>query len=154
MEILLIFSFPIFPQVPGIEEVSSVNPMDETRGWIQANDSEYKQQLSTFTSSELKHIDSAYEFVFLNLSFHKYFPLRTANPKLKQGARSYLVLPKFISSSATSFDKFTNDINSILKTIDGLDRRVHVSSMHPEHVDSAKRSPHPIIILQWFDEDE
>lgn len=138
--------------VSGIEEVAPVNAMELTHAWIQENDPHYNQSLSTFTSSDLQHIDSAYEFVFLNLSLHDYVPFQASSPKVKPGTRSYLVLPKFISSSATSFEKFASDIESIIQTIAGLDRRVSISSMHPESIDSDKRSPHPVIIIQWFDE--
>lgn len=140
--------------VPGIQELAPVNAMELTQGWIQENDPDFNERLSTFTSSDLKHADSAYEFVFLNLSLHKYLPLQSPTTTLKPGARSYLILPKFISSSATSFDKFAHDVRRIIGTIDGLDRRVSISSMHPEHIDAAKRSPHPVIVLQWFDEVE
>lgn len=148
------FFFSNAQKVPGIQEVAPVNAIDLTQGWIQENDPDFNQHLSTFTSSDLKHVDSAYEFVFLNLSLHKYLPFQSTTATMKPGARSYLILPKFISSSATSFDKFANDIRRIISTIHGLDRRVSIGSMHPEHIDAAKRSPHPVVVLQWFDEVE
>ena len=130
-----------------------MSAMDATVGWIVENDSKYRKRTSTFTSSNLQQTDSAFELVFLNLALHKYAPSNpTQKPKLKVGSRSYLVLPKFASSSATSFENFTNDVRNIIKTIDGLDDRVNISALHPENIDKDIRSPYPVVVLQWHDE--
>ena len=131
--------------------------MESTKEWVVENDPRYSKNFSTFISSDLKHADSAFEFVFLNLSLHNFLPNNddletTKQTKYKPGARSYLVLPKFASSSATSFEKFTSDVRNIIKKIDGLDDRVSVTAMHPEDVEGDRRSPSPVIILQWFNE--
>jgi len=143
--------------VAGIEEVVPENAMESTKEWVVENDPRYSKNFSTFISSDLKHADSAFEFVFLNLSLHNFLPNNddletTKQTKYKPGARSYLVLPKFASSSATSFEKFTSDVRNIIKKIDGLDDRVSVTAMHPEDVEADRRSPSPVIILQWFNE--
>ena len=70
----------------------------------------------------------------------------------KRGARSYLILPKFVTSSATSFEKFADGIKGIVKSIEGLEERLAVSIMHPEHVEKDKRSPVPVLVIQWYDE--
>ena len=144
----------------GIQELEPpVNDMESAKKWLVENDPRYNKNLSTFLSSDLRHADSAYEFVFLNLSLHKYSP-NTSNidesrhVRYKAGTRSYLVLPKFTSSSATSFDKFADDVTSIIRVIDGLSDRVKVTAMHPEHIEVDRRSPSPVLILQWFDEKE
>jgi len=135
--------------------VTSVSAMEATVGWIVENDAKYETHVSTFTSSDLQHADSAFEFVFVNLSLHKYTPSTSLQkPKLKIGPRSYLVLPKFASSSATSFEIFTNEVRNIIKTIDGLDDRVSVTALHPDNIKKDKRSPHPVVVLQWHDEVE
>jgi hypothetical protein len=144
--------------VAGIEEIVPVNAMEHTKEWVVRNDPRYSKNFATFLSSNLKHADSAFEFVFLNLSLHKYIPTdddsssKTKKVQYKPGTRSYLVLPKFASTSATSFEKFVNDIRNIIKTIKGLSDRVSVTYMHPEGVDGDRRSPSPVIILQWYDE--
>ena len=147
-----------FLQVSGIEEISPANALENAQDWIMENDRKYDAHLSSFTSSNLKHVDSAYEFVFLNLSLHDYSPSDDASKNIKAtytaGARSYLVLPKFVSSSATSFDKFANDVKSILNTIDGLADRISLETLHPEHVHSGKRCPSPVLVLQWYNEDQ
>jgi len=132
--------------------------METTKEWVKENDPYYRKHLASFTTSNLKHDDSAFEFVFLNLAMQKYSP-NGDTPKgerrdreYKAGARSYLVLPKFISSSATSFEKFASSVTDIIKVIDGLDDRVSVMTMHPEDIDADKRSPSPVIILQWLEE--
>ncbi len=133
-----------------------MNAMENTKQWVVENDPSYNKHFSTFISSDLKHVDSAFEFVFLNLSLHKYVPSSgVSDSNIKQryhsGARSYLVLPKFATSSATSFEKFTSDVRNIIQEIDGLEERVSVMAMHPEHIETDKRSPSPCIVLQWFD---
>ena len=132
--------------------------MESAKKWLVENDPRYNKNLSTFLSSDLRHADSAYEFVFLNLSLHKYSPNtdtdKSRHVRYKAGTRSYLVLPKFTSSSATSFDKFADDVTSIIRVIDGLSDRVKVTAMHPEHIEVDRRSPSPVLILQWFDEKE
>lgn len=133
----------------------AVRPMDTTMEWITENDCQYSKNLSTFASSDVQHADSAFEFVFLNLSLRRYAPTDSQKEtELKVGPRSYLVLPTLVSNSATSFEKFTNDVREIIETVDGLNDRIIVSAMHPEHVDESKRSPHPVVVLQWFDEVE
>ena len=133
----------------------AVRPMDTTMKWITENDCQYSKNLSTFASSDVQHADSAFEFVFLNLSLRRYAPTDLEKEaELKVGPRMYLVLPIFVSNSATSFEKFTNDVREIIETVDGLNDRIIVSAMHPEHVDESKRSPQPVMVLQWFDEVE
>ena len=145
-------------QVAGIEEIEPVNAMEHTKEWVVRNDPRYNKNFATFLSSNLKHADSAFEFVFLNLSLHKYIPSdgdsssKTKKVEYKPGTRSYLVLPKFASTSATSFEKFASDVRNIIQTIDGLSDRVSITYMHPEDVDGDRRSPSPVIILQWYDE--
>jgi hypothetical protein len=135
--------------------VLAVRPMDTTMEWITENDCQYSKNLSTFASSDVQHVDSAFEFVFLNLSLRRYAPTDLEKEtELKVGPRLYLVLPIFVSNSATSFEKFTNDVREIIETVDGLNDRIIVSAMHPEHVDESKRSPQPVVVLQWFDEVE
>lgn len=62
-------------------------------------------------------------------------------------------MPEFVSASATSLENFMLSVKSIIDAIDGLSDRVSLSLMHPEHVRSEKRSPLPVLILQWYAEE-
>jgi len=73
-----------------------------------------------------------------------------ATKELKYSSRSYIVMPNFVSSSATSFEKFSKEVEHIVTCISGLSDMLSVSVMHPEHVQRNKRCPHPVFILQWF----
>lgn len=129
--------------------------MDDIKEWVQKNDPLFEKELASFTSSKVKDSDAAFEYVFLNLSLHKYRKRKPSDDfDFKAGPRSYLVVSNFLSYSATSFERFTKDIQNILSSVDGLNERVSVDSMHPENIEDRKRSPHPVIILQWYDEVE
>ncbi len=129
--------------------------IDVVENWIVENDRRYNADLSTFASSNLKHADSAYEFVFANLAQHKITSDDDddddGNHTYAAGLRSYLIMPKFVSTSATSFEKFAGGVNEIVRSIDGFKNRIIVSIMHPEHVDDDQRSPAPVLVLQWYD---
>eukprot|EP01083_Nonionella_stella_P295262 1003496_1 len=146
----------------GIEEILPSNMIEVVENWVVDNDRRYDADLSTFASSNLKHADSAYEFVFANLALHKVIPDDDEDDDdgggvdekktYTAGLRSYLIMPKFVSTSATSFEKFAGGVNEIVRSIDGLKNRMIVSIMHPEHVDDDKRSPAPVLVLQWYEQ--
>jgi hypothetical protein len=145
----------------GIEEILPSNMIEVVENWVVDNDRRYDADLSTFASSNLKHADSAYEFVFANLALHKFIPDDDEDDDggggdekktYTAGLRSYLIMPKFVSTSATSFEKFAGGVNEIVRSIDGLKNRMIVSIMHPEHVDDDKRSPAPVLVLQWYEQ--
>ncbi len=129
------------------------SPIATTQQWVVENDPLYNKNISSFTSADVTHADSAFEFVFSNLAMHRYFP--TDGGKRKNygiSSRSYLIMPKFVSSSATSLETFVLDVKNIISKIDGLEDRVSLSFMHPEHVWDEKRSPVPVVVLQWYDD--
>lgn len=140
--------------VSGIEEILPCHPIESAQQWIMANDPLYNPTVSSFTSADVTHADAAYEFVFSNLAMHRYSPNgeTRARKEYMIGSRSYLIMPSFVSSSATSFEMFANEVRSIIKTIDGLNEKVSISLMHPEHVRGEKRAPMPVFVLQWYDE--
>jgi len=131
--------------------------MTMSQNWISNHDPFFNMSTSTFTLSDSKHVDAAYEFVFNNIAMHISMG-RSSTPmegkqlgaiELKFSSRSYLVMPHFLSSSATSFEKFAQEVAHIVECL-GLRDILSVSVMHPEHVHSESRSPYPIFVLQWF----
>lgn len=148
-----------------IEEVSAVTPMMLAQTWIDQNDPLFEAPNCAFTASDTKHVDEAYEFVFTNMAMQTSqflldnsssstrSPVDSASDSDDSGAqkRQYLVMGNFVSSSATSLEKFTVEVNTIVNTISQLQGKMKVSCLHPEHVDATKRSPVPIFILQWTD---
>lgn len=148
--------FDSIGNVAGIEEILVSNPIISAKEWIIENDPLYNPHISTFTSADASHADSAFEFVFSMLSLHKYKPYseETRTKRYDVSSRSYLIMPKFVSCSATSLEKFMKDVKNIINAIDGLSDRVSLSLMHPEHVREEKRAPVPVIVLQWYEEKE
>lgn len=138
----------------GIKEVTFINPINLAQNWVAENDPFYDAETSTFTSSPNKHVDEAYEFTFASIAMHlglndsKSYSLSQGS----KGSRNYLILSNFLSSSATSFEKFTFQVNKIIDTIPNLRSKLFVSTFHPEHVEQNKRSPQPICVLEWNDD--
>lgn len=67
----------------------------------------------------------------------------------KRGQKSYIVLPNFLATSATSFDRFAGQVSNIIRVMPGMKDKVLVSTFHPEHVVKSTRSPVPIFVVTW-----
>jgi hypothetical protein len=114
-----------------------------------------------FSNSNVEHPDAAFEFVFTKLAMFNHMELSDntmPRPKLTAGERTYVpgprsffILPKFLSSSATSFEAFARGVDGIISCVDGLADRLQVYHFHPEHIDVDKRSPAPTIVFQWYE---
>jgi len=135
----------------GVEELLVSSPISATQQWVIDNDPLYNPNISSFASADVTHADSAFEFVFSNLAMNKFTPNAVEKRKNYDiSSRSYLIMPRFVSSSATSLEKFMADVKNIIEAIDGLNERVSLSMMHPEHVREERRSPVPVIAIQWY----
>lgn len=132
--------------------------MSMAQNWIAANDPDLKPIVgkdgkptnvmnAAFTASDAKHADKAYEFVFTNLAMS--IAEDTMVASTVGSRRQYLVMPSFLSSSATSLEKFTVEVQNIIGVLPDLNGNVLLSTFHPEHIDHKKRSPVPIILLQY-----
>lgn len=119
-----------------IQEVSSVTPTKLAQEWISLN-LNVKEAACTETSTS--QVDSAFQFVFANL----------AMMEEAQDVPHFLVLSNFLSTAATSFEKFTFSVSEILDAIPELRQRIELSTYHPEHIDPTRRSPTPILSLSW-----
>ncbi len=140
-----------------IETFSSVTPLMVAQNWIDENDSLFDVTQCSFTVSDATHVDEAYEFLFTNLGMqtsqflinpNKSTPPTKLSSKNAQ-KRQYMVLPHFLSRSATSLEKFTKQAERIIATIPSISTKVDVTSFHPEDINEAKRCPVPVIVLQW-----
>lgn len=134
-----------------IEEVSPLSHMQMGQDWINDNDEKFSPVTSAFTESDTPEVDHAYEFVFTNIAM---LEGQTKQDKTNGSHRQYLLMPHFLSSSATSLEKFTKEVMNIVKTLPDLSEKVKVSTFHPEHVQQPRRSPFPIICLQWTEAGE
>jgi hypothetical protein len=135
-----------------IETFSSVTPMMVAQNWIDQNDPLFEVTSCAFTVTEATHVDEAYEFVFTNLAMQtSTFLSKSSTAGVQAGAqrRQYLVMPHFLSNSATSMEKFANQVLNIVRTLPPVRNKVDVSFLHPEHIDESKRCPVPVIVLQW-----
>ena len=134
-----------------IEEVSSISHMQRAQEWILENDKKCSTTTSAFTESDTTEIDHGYEFVFTNMAMQKQ---QASVDKIPGTRRQYLVMPHFLSSSATSLEKFTTEVKNIVDTLPELRDHVNVSIFHPEHVEEKRRSSMPIICLHWTEGDD
>jgi len=130
------------------------DPLVRAQNWISMNDPFFDEGTSTFTKSSATHVDAAYEYAFSSMAMHiasgSTQTWTSGSTEYQIGSRSYIVMPKLVSSSATSFEKFANEINKISRTIPGLGDLVSVTTMHPEQVQNDRRSPVPILVFQWY----
>lgn len=134
-----------------IETISSISPMAMAQDWIAKNDPKFKYDSCAFTTSDTAHVDEAYEFVFANIAMQSsQFGGRGFTDAGAQ-KRQYLVMPHFLSTSATSMEKFATEVANMIAAIPSLAEKAKVSCLHPEHVEESKRSPVPVFLLQWQD---
>ena len=123
-----------------IEEVSSVTPLRLAEEWVARQGD--TSTTAAFTESGTAHVDSAYQFVFANVAMlHEQEQQETTS-------MYYIVLPNFLSSAATSFEKFSTTVAELLDVVPSTRGRFALSTLHPEHVDAACRSPCPILTLR------
>jgi len=88
-------------------------------------------------------VDAAHEFVFSSIAADR----RTVVSNTRK--QTYLLMPNFVSSSATSFEKFLNEVKKIMVTIPGISDGLDITIFHRESIEKEKRSPIPIFALQW-----
>ena len=118
--------------------VTVKNPFVLSQEWIARHDPTVRET-AAFTESDTGDVDAAYEFVALNLAM-------MAEPGAAS-AEHYLVMPRFLSAAATSFEKFAQEFETIVAHLP--DASVHLSTFHPEHIDRERRSPFPILKMEW-----
>jgi hypothetical protein len=137
-----------------IETFSSVTPMMVAQSWIDKNDPLFDVTKCAFTVTEASHVDEAYEFVFTNLAMQTSQFLDASTAAQDDGGaqkRQYLVMPHFLSNSATSMEKFAFQAMNIVRTLPPVRNNIDITVLHPEHVDEDKRCPVPVLVLQWKD---
>jgi hypothetical protein len=123
-----------------IGELSAVTPLQMAQQWALDNDPQVSE-MSAFTESRTAQVDEAYEFIFTNIAM-----LCEAKGVVE---RQYLVMPHFLSSAATSFEKFSKEVEAMIGHMPDLKDKVAIATFHPEHVEATKRSPVPLFVLQW-----
>jgi hypothetical protein len=122
------------------DEVNAETPLQMAQQWALDNDP-HVSEMSAFTESRTAQVDEAYEYIFTNIAM-----LCEAKGLVE---RQYLVMPHFLSAAATSFEKFSKEVNTMISHLPDLKDKVDIVTFHPEHVDSNKRSPVPLFVLQW-----
>ena len=99
---------------------------------------------AAFTETDKPAVDAAYEFVFTNIAM------------MLEGeqTRQYLVMPHFLSCSSTSLEKWALEVEKMIAALPDCRGKVQLTTFHPEHVDSKKRAPFPVLALQRVEEEE
>lgn len=126
----------------GDKQVRARTPISMAQNWVLANDPAFNEQTSTFTTSDTRHVDKAYEYVFNTLAMTK------AESPVK-GQRSYIVLPEFLPNSSYSFDRFAGLVMGIINSLPSIKDALTISTFHPEHVSGHEASPVPILVVTW-----
>jgi hypothetical protein len=136
-----------------IEEVSALTPLALAQNWVVAHDDLFDFSTCAFTSSDTPHVDEAYEFIFTNLAMQTTQFLNYDHDSADAGAqkRQYMVMSNFLSSSATSMEKFALEVENIISTLPPIQNKVRLTCFHPEHIEESKRCPVPTFVLQWLD---
>jgi len=135
----------------GIQEISFVTPLNMVQKWVATNDPLYAPATSSFVTTDARNVDEGYEFVFSTMASVLSEGPKEQEEEAGDGSgqrRSYLVMSNFLSSSATSFEKFAGEVTNIMRSAK-LEGAVDVLTLHPEHVDAERRSPVPVFVLQW-----
>jgi hypothetical protein len=134
-----------------MDTFSAVTPMTLAQNWIAEHDPKFDIAACAFTTTDTPHVDEAYEFVFTNLAMQTSQFLTAVERTMEVGAqkRQYLVMPNFVTCSATSLEKFAMEVENIITTIPSIRDKVQVTCFHPEHIQDEKRCPVPIFVLQW-----
>jgi hypothetical protein len=102
---------------------------------------------AAFTTTETALVDEAFEFVFTNIAMLQDQVQASSIPRTRQ--QQYLILPRFLPTAATSFEKFGRELENLVSCLPSLRNVVSFTTYHPEHVDSSRRSPTPILALTW-----
>lgn len=139
---LTMHSLLLFLQAFGDNQLSAQTPMSMAQNWVLANDPAFNEATSTFTTSDTRHVDKAYEYVFNTLAM-------TYEGKPTAGQRSYIVLPEFLPNSSYSFARFADLVNDIVDSMPSMKDKMTISTFHPEHLDGPVTSPIPILVITW-----
>lgn len=122
-----------------LDQINLVTAMELAQNWV-ANHADMADNSACFTESDCHHVDEAYEFVFTNMAMHG----QMSQPVQRQ----YIVMPSFLTASATSLENFAKEVKKLCVLFPRL-ADTQVLTMHPEHIDRTKRSPVPLLCLHW-----
>jgi len=126
-------------KIKGIQEVTLISPMRQAQIWVSSNHEDFRIETSTFTSTDCKYVDEAYEFVFNNIAMQQ----------RRENMTQYLIYTNFVSSSATSFEKFAYECQRLIDIMPSLRGKLELSTLYPEHIKTSNRSPVPILVMLW-----
>jgi hypothetical protein len=118
---------------------------EQTKEWIYATQ-KFVETSDVIQSSSTTQVDEAYEFVFGEIT-NALLPA----PQPHGPSRLFLVLPQFLTTAATSFEKFAGHVSGILFAAGESAVAVHI--VHPEHVNANQRAPAPVLVISFADRD-
>ena len=127
-----------------IQELSAMNPMQMAQDYIATHDP-HVPPTAAFTTSAAQEPDEAFEFVFTNICMMA--------ESAVDAPRYYTVLPHFCAASATSLEKFGDQVQRICDATTECRGRVVMESFHPEHILPTRRAPVPVLSFQWKTQD-
>lgn len=130
----------------GIEDVPVDNSIIHANGakkWLVQNDPLFDPNSSSFVTSDADEVDAAYEDVFTAIATYE---------KVNLSSQSiYIMMPHFLTQSATSLEKFSWEVFNILQKLE-LKKLYTVSIFHPENVVPERRSSVPTVVFQSYED--
>jgi len=129
--------------VDGIEEISIMSPLKSAQEWIAEHHNSFNMTTSIFSSTKCQQIDEGCEFVFSNIAMKQSLMLDHRNTS------QYLVFERFMSKSATSFEKFSKELDGLISLLPSLKGKLNIDILHPEHLSSSYKSPVPVLVMSW-----
>ena len=116
--------FEALSGVVGIQQLTFTTPLSRVQDWVAESDPLFDAETCTFSHTDAEYVDEAYEQVFSTIAMNN-------NSKSATTAnRQYLVYSSFMSSSATSFEKFASQAESLVDVLPSLKGKDVPSGTH------------------------
>jgi hypothetical protein len=124
-----------------LPEVTTQTPLQRAQHWIAAT---LQLDAATVTTSDASAMDEAYAFLFTNMAMF----LQQADD-VADSSPYFMVLPQLFPSSATSLERWAEQVGRILAAFGPAVPEVQLTCYHPEHVRPEQRAPTPMIGLAY-----
>jgi len=128
---------------------STMHPVAIGQDWVTTNDPMYESSKSSFILHDSKYVDGAFEAVFSNIAMQRGKFTNVSDSVESKKKREYLIMSQFLTKSATSFEKFAKGVENIACSIPHLGKGISFSTFHKEHLEKNRRSPYPILVIDW-----
>lgn len=132
-----------------LPEVTTQTPLQRAQHWMATT---LQLDEATVTTSDATAMDEAYAFLFTNIAMFLQQPPLATDSAIEQNRSPYfLVLPQLFPSSATSLERWAEQVGRILAAFSSVPA-IQLTCYHPEHVRPELRAPTTMIGLGYPDD--